>query len=194
MVKSSCSVVYFSYLILWMASANDNQDDASFDRISMPKHKPRPFMKRHFSSDEGNRSLSGECQDSDPVNESPIRFAYLITGEDESTFSLTSLMLGPNSDVYQCMWGEPKLPPSTLRCSDECTGDYKQVCRRVCRDPSTPAFQIDGEGQLRTLYVRGSSFNQGRNHLYDEARRISGGQYLYYILIVDDLELYNGLS
>ena len=156
-----------------------------------------PSPRFSFSWNDSSISIDeANCEDSDEIenaiDESNLRFAYLLTGEDESTFALTSVMLGPHSDVYQCIWGEPISAPSALNCTNECTGDYQQVCRNVCRD-SSPAWRTDGTGQLRTLYVRGSSFNQGRNHLYEEARRLGGGNYLYYILVVDDLELYNGL-
>ena len=68
--------------------------------------------------------------------------------------------------------------PGGKGCWTECTGDARQICREVCRKLNKTKIDIDQDevdedsgdtissqqqhGQIYLIYVRGSSFQQGR--------------------------------
>lgn len=120
------------------------------------------------------------------------RFVYLATGETEESFRYGHELVSGDADAIFCVWGKP--PPMhqpTLTCHEECTGDAKQICRQVCRRKSASGDTEKSGGsdmnQVHFIYVAGSSFQQGRNHLYLEAQR--RGDYAYFIFLVDDVSV-----
>uniref|UniRef100_A0A7S0HBB7 Uncharacterized protein n=1 Tax=Hanusia phi TaxID=3032 RepID=A0A7S0HBB7_9CRYP len=150
-----------------------------------PSHKEQLLVELKKSSfainlDEMDHVLSNCSPFHAPAT--PKHFVYLATAETKGHITFEHNLVDADSDAIFCIWGEPP-PQVELECEIMCHEDIS-LCRQVCKE-SIEIAQSRDKDPFQYVYIRGSSFQEGRNFLLQEARR--RGNYAYFVFMVDDM-------
>ena len=140
------------------------------------------LQKRSFTyNEEDLEQVLSDCSSS-KTPKANKHFVYLATAENKEDITFELNLVNDDSDALFCIWGQP--PPTVdLECQEKCHEEI-HYCRQVCRDRLETAQSVDRH-PFQYIYVRGSSFQEGRNFLLQEARL--RGNYSYFVFMVDDM-------